>query len=149
MPQFKSSLVHPRPLAEVFDFYIRPANLIRVSPPQLHMRLVSGPEIAHQGARVVLKGRRWCIPQRIVSEITLFEPGVRFVDEQRAGPLAKWVHTHGFATVPQGTRVTDDIEFEPPRGLLGLLLSERMLLRDLQWIFDYRMRKLAELLGSV
>jgi ligand-binding SRPBCC domain-containing protein len=148
MPTFESTMFIPRPFAEVFDFFARPANLLVVSPPQLHMRLVEAPERLELGSRLVITGRRWGVPHRVVSEVTAFENEVLFRDEQREGPLARWAHTHRFEPVPGGTRVTDHIEFEPPGGLLGRLVTVRFIERELEWVFAYRMEKLKELFGA-
>jgi ligand-binding SRPBCC domain-containing protein len=148
MARFERTTRFARPVAEVFDFFAQPANLVRVSPPELHMQLVEGPERLALGSRLVLKGRRWGIPQRIVSEVTAFEPGVSFVDEQREGPFGKWAHTHRFAADDDGTCVQDQIEFEPPGGLLGFVITEGWIRSDLEWVFGYREKKLRELLGE-
>jgi ligand-binding SRPBCC domain-containing protein len=147
MPQFDAELIVPRPVAEAFEFFLDPANLVRVSPPELHMRLAEGPARLRQGSVIVLHGRRWGIPQRVVSEIATLEPGVCFIDRQREGPFARWVHTHRFEAVPGGTRLVDHIDYEPPGGLLGLLVTAAMLERELQWVYAYRSEKLRELLG--
>lgn len=149
MPVFESTQVFPVPLEEAFRFFRDPANLVRVSPPKLHMQLVEAPHQLELGSRIVLKGRRWGIPQRVVSEVTAFLPLASFTDEQREGPFRKWVHTHRFEHVSEGTRVTDTIEYEPPGGLLGLIVPARMIESDLRWIFAFRQRKLAEVLGTV
>jgi ligand-binding SRPBCC domain-containing protein len=148
MPSFDSEQFFPRPMAEVFDFFRRPANLVRVSPPELHMRLVEGPELLELGSHLVVAGRRWGIPQRIASEVTRFERDVGFVDEQREGPFRRWIHTHLFAEAPGGTRVRDEIFFEPPGGILGLVVGESTVRRDLEWVFQYRNKALRELLGG-
>jgi hypothetical protein len=44
--------------------------------------------------------------------------------------------------------LTDGIEFEPPRGLLGRLLGAKTVLHELQELFAYRERRLRELLDS-
>ncbi|HEX5270708.1 MAG TPA: SRPBCC family protein [Gemmataceae bacterium] len=146
MPVFEASLVVPRPAEEVFRFFRDPANLVRISPPELHMALVEGPPLIGLGSRVVLKGRRWGVPQRVVSEITAFDPPIAFADTQVEGPFRRWVHTHRFEAVPEGTRVTDRVEYEPPGGLLGLVARPSFIENDLKWIFDYRTKKLKELL---
>jgi ligand-binding SRPBCC domain-containing protein len=146
MRVFEASQVLPRPVEEVFAFFRDPANLVKISPPELHMRLVEGPAQVELGSRVVIQGRRWGIPQRMVSEITAFEAPVTFTDTQVEGPLGKWVHTHHFEAVPEGTRVSDHVEYEPPGGLLGLVVKAGTIERDLQWIFEYRAKKVAELL---
>jgi ligand-binding SRPBCC domain-containing protein len=55
---------------------------------------------------------------------------------------------HRFEAVPSGTRVTDHINYEPPGGVLGLVMTAPMLERELAWIFGYRTEKLKELLGT-
>ena len=44
--------------------------------------------------------------------------------------------------------MTDRIEFEAPGGLVGLVMNEGRIGRDLQWVFEYRTLKLHELLGG-
>jgi ligand-binding SRPBCC domain-containing protein len=148
MPRFTQQITLPRPLDAVWDFFLQPANIVRVAPPELHMKLVEGPERLELGSKIILKGRRWGIPQRVVSEVVTFEPKVMFADEQRQGPFKKWRHTHRFETVSEGTRVEDVIDFEPPGGLLGLIVTEAFVRKDLEWIFGYRAEKLRELLGG-
>jgi hypothetical protein len=112
------------------------------------MKVAEGPELLELGSRVVLQGRRWGFPQRVVSRIVEFVPNEVFADEQVEGPFRKWLHRHEFAVAPGGTRVTDRIDFEPPGGALGLLVTASFIERDLKWIFDYRSQKLRDLLGT-
>ncbi len=135
MPAFEHSMHFPHPIEVMFDFFCRPATLVTISPPELHMQLVDGPEKIALGSRITLKGRRWGLRQTIVSEISLFEPHSKFIDTMIKGPFRKWEHTHGFAEVDGGTRVTDRIDYEPPGGLLGLVATASLVRRDLAKIF--------------
>jgi ligand-binding SRPBCC domain-containing protein len=137
-----------RPVAEVFGFFVQTANVILLTPPELHLRVVEGPERLSLGARVTLKARRWGIPQQAVSEVTRFEPDTIFVESQLTGPFRRWVHTHSFEQAGAGTRVRDVIDFEPPGGLLGLVVTAGLLAKDLEWVFAHREKKLRELLGN-
>jgi ligand-binding SRPBCC domain-containing protein len=148
MPMFEASLSFPRTIQEVFDFFRQPANLVRISPPELHMRFEEGPERVQLGSQVTMVGRRLGVPQRVVSIVTAFKKDVFFVDEQRKGPFRKWIHTHRFEAIPGGTRVADRIEFEPPGGLLGMMLTAGVIERDLQWVFAFRSQKLKAILGD-
>jgi ligand-binding SRPBCC domain-containing protein len=148
MPVFEHVMHFPHAMDVMFDFFCRPATLVTISPPELHMQLVDGPEKIALGSRITLKGRRWGLPQTIVSEITLFEPNVRFIDRLVKGPFRKREHTHGFAEAEGGTLVTDRIDYEPPGGLLGLIATARLVERDLRKIFVYRSRKLEEMMGG-
>src|SRR5690242_11929136 len=124
MPVFEATQTFSRPVAELFDFFCQPANLTRVSPPELHLSLVEAPERLALGSRITVKGRRWGIPHKITSKVIEFEPNVRFVDEQVEGPFRKFIHTHIFEALPDGgTRTTDRIEYEKPGGALGLIVT--------------------------
>jgi ligand-binding SRPBCC domain-containing protein len=146
MPHAESTTVISCSLAEVFDFLSRPANLLAVTPPESKMRVVEGPEQLYLGARVVLESRRWGLSQRIVSEITTFERPGLLVAEQREGPFRKWVQTQRLEAAPEGTRLTDRIEFEAPGGLLGLVMTPRRIADEVQEIFTYRAQRFKELL---
>jgi ligand-binding SRPBCC domain-containing protein len=149
MPVFEASQTFPRRPQDVFDFFTRPAQLLAAYPPELHLRLEEAPERLGPGARLRVRGRRWGVPHRAVSEVTAFEPGVLFVEEQREGPFRRWVHTHCFEALPGGgVCVRDHIDFEPPGGILGLTVTAAYVLRDLEAVFAYRQRKLAEMLGA-
>jgi ligand-binding SRPBCC domain-containing protein len=149
MPVFEASQTFPGRLEDVFDFFTRPANWLAASPPELHLQLEEAPERLSLGAQVRVRGRRWGVPHRAVSEVIACEPGVRFVEEQREGPFRRWVHTHRFeALAGDGVRVSDHIDFEPPGGILGLTVTAAFVLRDLERVFAYRQQKLAEMLGT-
>jgi ligand-binding SRPBCC domain-containing protein len=147
MPVFERSTLVPRSPAEVFDFLARPANLIAVTPPDLNMRLVEGPERLSLGAQVVLQTRRWGFAQRIVSKITAFEPDHLMTDEQIEGPFKKWAHSHVLEEAPGGTRMTDRVEFEAPGGMLGLVFTQDAIEGELEELFEYRTQKFEELFG--
>jgi ligand-binding SRPBCC domain-containing protein len=149
MPRFVVTITISRPLGEVFEFLRRPANLPELSPPDLHLRVADAPERLELGSRLTLLARHWGVPQRSVHEVTALEPDALLVEEQREGLFRRWVHAQRFAQSPEGTQVTHEIEFEPPGGLLGLAATPALIERELRWIFDYRERKLQEVLPPV
>lgn len=146
MPRFERTLVLRCPIRRVWEFLCRPANVVAVSPPELHMRLLEGPEVLSLGARIVVQMRRWGITQRLASEVTALVPESLLVDEQREGPFSKFAHTHRLEPVAEGTRMVDQIDFEAPGGLLGLVVTAASIQSDLEWAFDCRSKKFRELL---
>ena len=148
MPQIQTSIRLTRPPPEVFAFFLRPANLLALAPPEMNLELVEGPELILPGTRLTWKARRWGISQRIVTEITKLEPEKLLVEEQREGPLRRFVRTLRFEEVPGGTRLTESIDFEPPGGIIGLVVTAGMIQGDLEAAAAHRDRKLRELLGS-
>jgi ligand-binding SRPBCC domain-containing protein len=147
VPRFEASQVFPQPLGEVFDFFRRPANLLRVWPAEFHLTLIEGPERLELGSQLVLRGRRWGIRQKLVSEVTAFVLDDYFIDNLRQGPFGRFTHTHRFEAVPGGTRASDQIEYEPPGGLLRFVLTARFLHDSFGSVFAFRDQRLQELLG--
>ena len=148
MPTFEHTETHPAPPERAFDLFRKPAERVRLAPPELHFQLIEGPAELQMGSRLTLRGRRWGVTQRMVSEITAFEDGVLIVEEQRQGPFRSWKHTQRFTSAGNGVQIADVIEYEPPGGVLGRLATAEVIGRELVRIFSYRQEKLTELLGE-
>jgi ligand-binding SRPBCC domain-containing protein len=102
--EFTSEIWLPRARDEVFAFFADAGNLERLTPPLLSFSILTPRPIAMRPGTLIdyrLKVRG--IPIRWRSEITVWEPPVRFVDEQRKGPYRLWHHTHEFAEQDGGT----------------------------------------------
>ncbi len=137
----------PRRIEEVFAFFADAKNLETITPPWLRFRILSPEPIAMQAGTLIVYRLRWhWLPLRWLTEITEWEPPWRFVDVQRRGPYALWHHTHEFEPHAGGTRMRDRVRYALPLGLLGALMHRLIVRRDLQAIFDYRARKVAEVL---
>jgi ligand-binding SRPBCC domain-containing protein len=120
-----------------------------VTPPDLQLRLLSAPDVLQPGSQVVVQVRRWGITRRVVTEVVSLEDGALLVEEQREGPFRLWDHTRRFeALAGGGTRLTEQIDYEPPTGLLGNMLTAALVERELMRAFDYRATRLPELLAS-
>ncbi len=138
-----------RPIEDVFTFFAEARNLEAITPPWLAFRVLSREPIAIQAGTHIRYRIRWRhVPLRWLTEIAEWQPPVRFVDVQRRGPYALWHHTHEFEPERGGTRMRDLVRYALPLGPLGLLMHQLVVGRDLQAIFDYRARKVEELLGN-
>jgi ligand-binding SRPBCC domain-containing protein len=137
-------------LSEAWDFFSDPANLARITPPDLRFR-VTGPEPAPMYAGQILTYTVRALPgltMRWVTEITHVRASAFFVDEQRLGPYRFWHHQHGFRSVPGGTEMTDLVHYALPLWPLGEAAA-RFVAARLDWIFEYRRQTLAGIFGSV
>ena len=137
----------PRPRSEVFPFFADPANLQRLTPPWLHFRVLT-PTPLPRGENAVFEYRLTVrgLPIRWRTLIEAYDEGSRFVDRQLAGPYALWHHTHLFEDLPGGgTRITDRVRYKVGWGFLGRLVTALWVRRDIERIFAYRQRVLAEL----
>ena len=98
-----------------------------------------------KGTRIDYRLKVRGLPLRWTSEIVLWEPPHQFVDVQVRGPYQLWHHTHRFVEEGSATRITDEVLYRLPFGLLGELAHWAMVRRDVEKIFDYREAKVRSL----
>jgi ligand-binding SRPBCC domain-containing protein len=147
MPIVRSTVDLDAAAERVFAVLLRPANLVRLAPPDLGFRLLAAPEMLTVGDRVVIGLRRWGVTLRLETEVTVLEADRLLIEEQRQGPFRRWVVTRRLEPLADGgTRLSDAIDFEPPGGVLGLALRTGTIERDLTLLFEHRRQALAELL---
>ncbi|MBM4185452.1 MAG: TIGR01777 family protein [Gemmatimonadetes bacterium] len=129
--------------ASVFDWHERPGALERLTPPWGEVEVLHREGGIRDGGVVRLRVHRGPTSFRWDLRHRDYEQGRQFRDEQTAGPLKSWVHTHRFSPLPEGgTRVEDDIEVEPPLGSAGATLGPAFLKRELGRLFRFRYRRL-------
>jgi ligand-binding SRPBCC domain-containing protein len=139
----------PRSSEEVYAFFANAKNLEAITPSWLGFRILSAePIVMRKGAQLVYRLRWHWFPMRWVTEITRWDPPTGFVDVQVKGPYSLWHHTHSFQPVDGGTLIGDTVRYALPFGLLGRLAHACVLKAELNAIFDYRARKVCELLGA-
>ncbi len=97
------------------------------------------------GTRIAYRLRIRGVPVRWQSEITVWEPPVRFVDEQRRGPYRLWSHEHTFIEQDGGTLCRDVVNYAAPGGPL---VHHLLVGPDVRRIFEYRRETLAELFAQ-
>lgn len=116
------------PVDEVFAFFDDPANLARLMPPPVAIRLVSvEPAPPRPGSVFTFRyglgpfQRTWTV--RLVDRV----PGQRFADETISGPMARFLHSHTFRPgrgSAGGTWIEDRIDFHVgPDGTLGAVVD--------------------------
>lgn len=134
----------------VWDFFATPRNLDGLTPDSLRFRIVSDvPARMYPG--LLIEYRISPLPGvwlRWLTEIRHLREGRSFVDEQRLGPYRLWYHEHRFEPVSGGVRMTDRVTYEIGWGPLGWLAERLWVRRELERIFDYRARKVAERFGA-
>ena len=145
MPRFETTVVIDRPAETVFAFLIRPENLAKISPPESQLNYVDAPDELSLGCRMAFELGGFGPVQKVVHEISQFDPPNRFVEKQVSGPLPMFVHEHVVESQgADGSLVTDRIDFEPPSGFIGLLVNEARILESLRAAFAHRHRSMKE-----
>lgn len=164
METFERSTALPFPREDVFDWFVRPGALVRLTPPfggrvlreptaglqpGSEAEVAVGPpgSLGLAGAALSAIGPAWARPQlRWRARHVALEPGRAFSDEMVTGPPASWRHVHTFADADAdagvGTVMTDRITYGLPRALDNGA-GRRAVAAELVRIFDYRARQVA------
>jgi ligand-binding SRPBCC domain-containing protein len=124
-----------------FAFFADARNLEAITPPWLRFRVLTPDPIAMRaGALIDYRLRLHGLPLRWRTRIDAWEPPHRFVDTQLRGPYALWEHTHTFSpAAPNAVVMSDRVRYALPR-----LVPAWLVRRDLDRIFDFRARVIAE-----
>jgi hypothetical protein len=138
----------PRPVDEVFAFFSDARNLEEITPPWLGFRILTpGPIRIAAGTRIRYRLSLHGIPLGWTTEIRQWLPPFRFVDVQLRGPYRLWHHTHRLEPKDGGTLMTDVVRYRLPFGIIGRAVHFLKVRRDVERIFDYRSRRIQEVLG--
>ena len=134
--QLQTSLWLPQPREQIFAFFFDPKNLEKITPRWLRFEILSPTELAvGRGTRIDYRLRVRGLPIRWQSEITVWEPPARFVDQQTRGPYQVWIHEHTFSEHEGGTIAGDNVVYAVPGGKL---VQKLFVAPDLDRIFHYR-----------
>jgi ligand-binding SRPBCC domain-containing protein len=139
----------PISIGAAWNFFSSPANLPRITPPWLGLRVTGPlPERMHPGLIITYAVRPFPgFAAGWVTEIThVVEPSL-FVDEQRFGPYRFWHHQHHFREVAGGTEVRDVVHFALPRGTA--LAAGWLVRRRVEAIFSFRGAVLHDTFGTL
>jgi ligand-binding SRPBCC domain-containing protein len=130
----------PRGRAEVFPFFADAYNLEAITPPWLRFSVLTPPPIEMRaGTLIEYRLRLHGVPLRWRTEIAAWEPPVRFVDRQVAGPYETWEHEHVFRDAGGGVVMSDRVDYRIRGGALVDWVGDRAVARrDLRRIFEYR-----------
>jgi len=131
---------------DVFAFFADAGNLEAITPPWLGFEIVTPRPIEMQvGTLIEYRLRLHGLPIHWLTRIEVWEPGLRFVDQQLRGPYALWHHTHEFTAAPDGagTVMRDTVRYALPCGPLGELAHRLVVRRDLDRIFAFRAEEVA------
>ncbi len=147
MYQLKRTQFIQADLQTCWKYFSAPANLHTITPNYIDFRVhTSVPEEMYEGLiirytiRPILR-----IPLTWISEIKTVKGETYFIDEQRKGPYKMWHHEHHFKEVEGGVEMTDIISYIMPLGFIGKLVHWLFVRKQLEGIFDYRIKKVDEL----
>lgn len=136
---FNTSHTINSPLSQVFDFFSRAENLEKLTPDWLNFKILTPLPIAmEQGTLIDYQIRMMGFAMNWKTEITAWEPQIRFIDTQIKGPYRRWVHEHRFEERDGRTIMHDSVEYAIPGGFISGFINKFFIRPRIKSIFFYR-----------
>ena len=148
MAVFEHEQVLPCRIESAFDFLARPANIVRLSEPDAKLSFVDEPEVISAGIELEFEIQAFGMPTSLVHAIIDVDRPRRIFERMIHGPLNDFEHEHLFEEHDSGTLLVDRIRFEPPGGMIGLVLNEQRIRTSLQKSFNYRRQQLEHFIAA-
>lgn len=140
------SLTLELPREKVFDFFADAGNLERITPPELNFKIITQQPIDIKKNALIdyqLKLRGFPLVWKTI--ISVWNPPYEFVDEALKSPYKQWIHRHTFTELaPNKTLIEDEVRYRLPLEPLGDL-AHWFVRRELDYIFDFRQKTVAEI----
>jgi ligand-binding SRPBCC domain-containing protein len=137
--QLVTTTIINKPLSEVFDFFKDAGNLNRLTPPSVQFKILTPlPIEIKRGTLIDYSIKINGIPFKWQTEICIWEPPYRFMDQQIKGPYKVWRHEHKFEEIDGITHMTDTVDFLSPGWILEPLINQLYIKHKVKEIFDYR-----------
>ena len=148
MPTFEARVALATTAEVLFDYVVHPAHLLKIMPPSTPLEVIEGPERLELGSELVVDLDGFGPTQRLTYEVTAFEEPKTFTETMVSGPLGAWVHQRTITQAGEMVELLEEVTFEPPDGLAGLLLTSSRIEASLDSSFAHRHRRLRELLEA-
>jgi len=148
MASFEDRVTVQCSVEDVFDFFTITRNHEKMSEGNLGLAFTQAPERFEQGSRLHFDIQGFGQVQSVVYEILEFERPQRYLEQQVEGPMKEWIHEHLFIAEGDTTVVVDKVQFQPPGGLMGFLISESRVLESLEDGIYSRNQALKQMLES-
>ena len=147
MQRFEYIQFVPASLEVVWDFFSSPANLSKITPPEMGF-LITSPEHTEMYAGMFITYKvspALGIKLNWVTEITEINHRKFFIDEQRQGPYSIWHHEHHFKEVTGGVEMHDILYYDVPFGFIGSIANMVFVRNKVKQIFAFRESRILEL----
>jgi len=148
MTTFSKSIYIETSLKALYDFHLDTNNIKKITPPDTKVEILEIDPPLKKGSIVKLRATKFFIPQMWEVEIEKLDELHLIVDLAKKSPFFYWRHEHRFSQEGGKVKMEDYVEFIPPFGILGDLVTP-LILRDLDKMFTYRHKKTKEIFEGV
>ena len=128
-------------ITTVWDFFSTPANLGKITPPQMNFLTlhITGGDKMYAGQLISYKVSPFpFLRVRWTTEIKNVSYQKYFIDEQKLGPFVLWYHQHSFEEKDGGVQMTDEVSYAVPFGFLGRIANAILVGNQVKEIFRFR-----------
>jgi ligand-binding SRPBCC domain-containing protein len=147
MAEYEARLQISSPPEKVFDYLIRPANLVGMIPSDSGVTLLEVPDVLACGAVIKFEVAVAGIKLRIAHEVNELTPQKRLRHRQIEGPFKLWTQEHLLEPESDGRLLLiNRVEFLPPGGLLGFVATQRKIAELLDVAFEHWHREIKKAL---
>lgn len=134
----KKSFIRASP-NRVFAFHELPDAFARLLPPWESATIVQTADISVLGSQAIIDTKLFGLfTTRWIAEHTAYKAPQYFEDVQISGPFKRWWHRHIVEPREGGAMLRDEIDFEPPVGVIGALVAPILIFPKLERMFEYR-----------
>lgn len=145
---FKSEQLLKTDIDTAWDFFSSAKNLARITPPEMDFKIhtkLDDKEV-YEGMIIDYTVRPLMgIPLRWQTEICQVNRPHMFMDKQLKGPYTIWEHTHRFIEKDNGVLIQDEVKYQLPLGIIGVIAHGIFVGEKIKKIFKFREKTLNEL----
>ena len=145
MPEVTTQSEIPCSAEQLREFLGLTSNLLVTSEPDLELEILKAPEVVAEGERIEFRISAYGFKQRMEHEYVKVSE-TEIIAEQVEGPARAWKHTQLIQATenPATCQLVDTIEFEPPGGMLGFVMTEDMIRGSIHDGMEHRYDALRE-----
>ena len=111
----------------LYEFHENPENMRLIAPTTLTVQEITCQKQAKAGETFRIRARQFGLPIRWTGQWEKAEAPSVLVDTALSSPFAIWRHSHIFSAHPEGSLLTDRVEYLLKGGLVGRLVSRWIL----------------------
>lgn len=138
MASFETNILLPTQPETLFDYLRRPQNAVEMAPPGTSVEIVNAPDVIEVGSRIEFDISGIGPKQRLIHEIITCDHPELIVEQQVRGPFTAFRHETELRLSGDHVDLIDRVEFQPPGGLVGYLLTESRILQFLESGYEHR-----------
>jgi len=145
MAQIYCSQIIPAPKSAVFKYLADLDQLDDMLADHIDIEVLERPQEMQLEAEFELQMTRYGLSQKVRARVTDYIKDKRITYTQRSGLFQAWSHAQVFESTEEGyTKVTDVVNYDLPFSLVGHILSDLFVKKDMTRILETRLQNTSD-----